>query len=387
MGNATDFSIFGSTMLPGRSNGCLLTETHGTCLQTTLWSLFTGMFSTDTLRLSDVDIYCYFSDRVIKHLFLVHRKNLRIGRMIDRLFDYEASACRRVLLLEIETRRKYSLLECSRYYCLPSSALCSQTLLSPRTACHCRALRRFTPVPFFRNKPKQFKIADLDPKEDDKSAAEDSDDMSVSSDSEFRSMMAQRQSSPGRTSPEETLEASTTGEYPSDSSEIEFQAEDSQGNSPSGHREGYDRECSESKSLQAPARRAPRLDRGKHRLVNRLNNIAEAIYDLPSHVYSILHPHVSAMEAAVGALRSSSVSIGTQAALQASDAESLAESQEISRILEEDEAKMKEDGNEFVLRRLLSQSEKDRRAEDHQLQKEAEEFVKTLIQPYKRQKV
>ena len=59
--------------------------------------------------------YALYRDSVIKHLFLVHKKNLRIGRMVDRLFDYELSACRRILLLEIELRKKYSILESSRY--------------------------------------------------------------------------------------------------------------------------------------------------------------------------------------------------------------------------------------------------------------------------------
>ena len=101
---------------------------------------------------------------------------------------------------------------------------------------------------------------------------------------------------------------------------------------------------------------------------------------MPSGAYVPIKRHIFALESALLAY--------TARTPGSSGPDEAAETSRMLRgIVSGSMEKMKEDGNEFVLRRLLSQKERDRLEEEAQLREEAEEFVGKLVAPFKRRKV
>lgn len=119
-------------------------------------------------------------------------------------------------------------------------------------------------------------------------------------------------------------------------------------------------------------------------LVERMKKLIPVLESMPSEAYVPIQAHMSALESAVAAWTRKSALMGTPGSHKDGDA-----GVPLHEIIRGSADKMREDGNEFVLTRLLSQRERDRLAEEAQLREEADEFVDKLVEPFigKRQRV
>ena len=123
--------------------------------------------------------------------------------------------------------------------------------------------------------------------------------------------------------------------------------------------------------------------RGTQRIVRRMEALVECVKQLPSHCAPLIQTHLASMETAIDALVRHTVHKAPS--VRGNDSQTRAEYTDLSRVIEPDASSMQADGAEFVLRRLVSNTERQKRAEEMALNEEAEEYVLNLIG--KRQKV